>query len=109
MRDERKSELVEFLVEIATSPERATFAIVDDSPRAVFPYVIAPMREIVREGMHRASDLRFSVFGRNLHIVTCAQQLRGLMLNAAWCEVLPDDVSLGFLKSRLIQGGRLYG
>lgn len=109
MRDERKSELVQFLVEIATSPAGAAFAIATDSPRAVLVDVIDPMREIVRDGMHRASDLRFSVFGRDLYVVTHAHQLRGLTLHAAWCDILPDRVSIEFLKSRLVPGGRIYG
>jgi hypothetical protein len=104
--------LVEFLRDIANSPNNAVFVIVTDNLEHTYQDVVEPMREIAGQGLCLSPRRReLTVFGRRMFIVIEDHQLRGFGAHGIWVHGFPRKMPLvdGYLEARLVPGGRMYG
>lgn len=103
-------EIVRWLRHIATSPERASFAIITNSVREAHVDVLVPMRDAVPGGAVTLSmDSKCTAFGRRVHLVTREQQLRGFAAYGLFVHSWPKDDTYLVAKTRLVPDGQMFG
>lgn len=102
-------EIVAWLRHIATSPERASFAIITNNVREAHVDVLVPMREVAPAAAVRLSTSGpCTAFGRRVHLVTREQQLIGFAAYGLLLHSWPEDNTYRVARTRLVPGGRMF-